>query len=182
MKFVRYIYIRQHTLQIGTKKPTNYIVNFRYIYRKFPIYIYTTKYTLSWNKNRLQNMSEIFDMVHMNQVGYLAKVSRDFRNIISWAYTKVTASMSTIFFCCGSSGRHGIVDMLAVTFVFKISGFPPFVLLTRLCHESHVIPLLDFRLGSYEPYRKFPTYFVGVFCSNLECKLPIYIGNSRDIL
>ena len=48
-------------------------------------------------------------------------------------------------------------------------------LLTRLCYESHVRPLLDFRLGSYEPYRKFPTYFVGVFCSNLECKFPMYI-------
>ena len=90
--------------------------------------------------------------------------------------------MSTIFFCCGSSGRLGIVDMLAVTFVFKTSGFPPFVLLTRLCHESHERPLLAFRLGSYEPYRKFPTYFVSVFCFNLECKLPIYIGNLRHNL
>ena len=68
----------------------------------------------------------------------------------------------------------------------------------RLCHESHVRPLLDFRLGSYEPYRKFPTYFVGgfcsnlefqiydifcrLFCSNLECILSyIYIGNLRYI-
>ena len=42
-----------------------------------------TKYTLSWNKKRLQNMSEIFDTVHMSQVGNLAKVSRDFREIIS---------------------------------------------------------------------------------------------------
>ena len=90
--------------------------------------------------------------------------------------------MSTMFYCCGSSGRLGIVDMLAVTFVFKTSGFPPFVLLVRLCHESHVRPLLDFRLGSYEPYRKFPTYFVGVFCSNLEGILScVYIGNFRYI-
>ena len=44
-----------------------------------------TKYTLSWNKKRLQNMSEIFDTVHMSQVGNLAEVSRDFRDIISWA-------------------------------------------------------------------------------------------------
>ena len=97
-------------------------------------------------------MSEIFDMVHMSQVGNLAEVSRDFRDLISRANTKVTASMSTMFYC-GSSGRRGIVDMLAVTFVFKTSGFPPFVLLTGLCHEIHVIPLLDFRLGSYEPYQ-----------------------------
>ena len=91
--------------------------------------------------------------------------------------------MSTMFLCCGSSGRVGIADMFAVTFVFKTSGFPPFVLLTRLCHESHVIPLLDFRLGSYEPYQKFSTYFVGVFCSNLECILSyIYMGNLRYIL
>ena len=98
-----------------------------------------TKYTLSLNKKRLQNMSEIFDMVHMSQVGNLAEVSRDFRDIISRTNTKVTASMSTMFFCGGSSGKLGIVDMLAVTFVFKTSGFPPFVLLTRLRHESHVI-------------------------------------------
>ena len=45
MKFVRYIYIQQHTLQVGTKKACK-------LYRKFPIYvgsfryIYTTKYTL----------------------------------------------------------------------------------------------------------------------------------------
>ena len=121
-------------------------------------------------------------MVHMSQVGNLAEVSRDFRDLISRANTKVTASMSTMFYC-GSSGRLGIVDMLAVTFVFKTSGFPPFVLLTGLCHESHVIPLLDFRLGSYEPYRTFPTYFVGVFCSNLECILSyVDIGNFRYIL
>ena len=30
----------------------------------------------------LQNMSEIFDMVHMSQVVNLAEVSRDFRDII----------------------------------------------------------------------------------------------------
>ena len=36
----------------------------RYVYRKFPIcignflYIYKTKYTLSWNKKRLQNKSK----------------------------------------------------------------------------------------------------------------------------
>ena len=91
--------------------------------------------------------------------------------------------VNDMFFCCGSSGKRGIVDMLAFTFVFKIFKFPDyFVLLTRLCHESHVIPLLDFRLGSYEPYRKFPTYFVGVFCSNLACKFPMYIGDLRNIL
>ena len=134
---------------------TKYIVNFRYGYM--------TKYTLSWNKKRLQNMSKIFDMVYMSQIGNLAEVSLDFRDIISRA--------CTMFLCCGSSGGVGIVDMFAVTFVFKTSGFLPFVLLTRLCHESHVIPLLDFRLGSYEPYRKFSSYFVGVFCSNLECIL-----------
>ena len=45
-----------------------------------------TKYTLSWNKTRLQNMSEIFDMVHMSQMGNLAEeVSRNFRDIISKA-------------------------------------------------------------------------------------------------
>ena len=147
MKFVRYIFIRQHTLQVGKKKPANYIVNFRYISEVSDMYI--RQNTLSWNKKSQKTMSEIFDMVHMNQVGNLAEVSRDFRDIISWANTKVTANMSTIFFCCGSSGRLGIVDMLAVTFVFKTSGFPPFVLLTRLCHESHVIPLL-----------RFPTWFI----------------------
>ena len=51
--------------KVGTKKPTKYIVNFRYIsevsiYRKY-IYI-STKCTLSWNKKRLQNKSEIFDL------------------------------------------------------------------------------------------------------------------------
>ena len=68
IKFVRYRFIRQHTLQVGTKKAcklyrkypiyigsfryiydkihskleqkkaTNYLVNFRYIYRKFTLY------------------------------------------------------------------------------------------------------------------------------------------------
>ena len=63
------------------KKPANYIIIFRYVgsFR----YIYTTKYPLSWNKKRLQNMSEIFDMVHMNQVGNLPEISRDFCDIIS---------------------------------------------------------------------------------------------------
>ena len=42
-----------------------------------------TKYTPSWNKKRLQNMSESLDMVHMSQVENLAEVSRDFRDIIS---------------------------------------------------------------------------------------------------
>ena len=50
---------------------------------KFVRFIHATKYTLSWNKKRLQNMSEIFDMVHMSQVGNLAEISRDFRDIIS---------------------------------------------------------------------------------------------------
>ena len=31
MKFVRYICIRQNTLKLEQKKPTKYIVNFRYI-------------------------------------------------------------------------------------------------------------------------------------------------------
>ena len=98
--------------------------------------------------------------------------------------TKVSASMSTMPSLPELPQQQNIVYMLAVAFVFKTTGFPPFVLLTRLCHESHVIPLLDFRFASYELYGKFPTYFVGVFCSNLECilshiyrKLPIYIGN-----
>ena len=75
IKFVRYIYIYDNIhSKLEQKKPTKYIVNFRYI---------SEIYTLSWNKKRLQNLSEIFDMVHMNQVGNLAEVSRDFRDIIS---------------------------------------------------------------------------------------------------
>ena len=72
-KFSIYIYDRIHS-KLEQKKPTKYIVNFRYI---------SEVYTLSWNKKRLQNMSEIFDMFHMSQVGNLAEVSRDFRDIIS---------------------------------------------------------------------------------------------------
>ena len=67
------IYDKIHS-KLEQKTPTKYIVNFQYILEV---------YTLSWNKKRLQNMSEIFDMVHMNQVGNLAEVSRDFRDIIS---------------------------------------------------------------------------------------------------
>ena len=75
MKFVRYIYIYNNIhSKLEQKKPANYIVNFRYI---------SEVYTLSWNKQRLQNMSEIFDMVRMNQIGNLAEVSREFRGIIS---------------------------------------------------------------------------------------------------
>ena len=97
--------------------------------------------------------------------------------------TKVTANISTMFCCCGSSGRLSIVNMLAVTFVFNTKGFPPFVLLSRLCLESYVIPLLDFRLGSYEPYQKFPTYFVGVFVptESVFCRVHISIANFRYI-
>ena len=47
---------------------------YRYIYWKFPMYIYPTKYTLSWNKKHQQNMSEIFDMVHMSLVRSLVEV------------------------------------------------------------------------------------------------------------
>ena len=68
-----YIYDRIHS-KLEQKKPGKYIANFRYILEV---------YTLSWNKKRLQNMSEIFGMFHMSQVGNLAKVSRDFRDIIS---------------------------------------------------------------------------------------------------
>ena len=60
--------------KLEQKKPTKYTLNFQYILEV---------YTLSWNKKRLQNMSEVFNMVHMSQVGNLAEVSRDFRDIIS---------------------------------------------------------------------------------------------------
>ena len=40
-------------------------------------------HTLNWSKNHPQNMSEIFDMIHMSQVGNLTEISRDFRDIIS---------------------------------------------------------------------------------------------------
>ena len=81
--------------------------------------------------------------------------------------------------------------------------FPPFVLFTRLCHESHVIPparfptwlkwtiskILDifcrrflFQLRVYfvvYMYRKFTIYFAGFFCSNLGCIMSyIYIGQT----
>ena len=91
---------------------------------------------------------------------------------------KVNASMSAMPSLPELPQQKNIVDMLALTFLFKTSGLPPFVLLTILCLESHVIPLLDFRLGSHESYRKFPTYFVGVFCSNLEYIL-LYIYTSE---
>ena len=45
--------------------------------------MYPTKFTLSWNKKRLQNMSEIFDIVHMGLVKSLVEVLRDFHDIIS---------------------------------------------------------------------------------------------------
>ena len=78
--------------------------------------------------------------------------------------------------------QQNIADMLAVNFVFKTTGFPPFVLLTRLCHETYLMPQLGFQLGSYEPYRKFSTYFVSGCCFNLKCILPdIYIGNFQYI-
>ena len=68
--------------------------------------------------------------------------------------------------------QQNILDMVAITFV----------VLSRLCHESHVIPLLDFRLGSYEPHRKFATYFVGAFCSNVECILScVCVGDFQHI-
>ena len=97
--------------KLEQKKPTKYILNFWYISEVSDIYIYAkihskleqenlhkfcefpicierfqclhaTKYTLNWNKNRLQNMSKIFDVVYMSQVGNLAEVSGDFRDII----------------------------------------------------------------------------------------------------
>ena len=53
MKFVQYIYIHDkiHS-KVRTKKPTKYVVNFLHISEvsDIQLYIYTTKYTLSWNK------------------------------------------------------------------------------------------------------------------------------------
>ena len=55
-----HLYTTKYTLKLEQKA-------FK-IYRKFPIYIgsfryiYSTKYTLSWNKKRLQNKSEISDL------------------------------------------------------------------------------------------------------------------------
>ena len=69
------MYATKYTLSWNKKAYKIYIVNFRFRYM--------TKYTLSLKKKRPQNMSEISDMVHMSQVGNLAKVSRDFRDIIS---------------------------------------------------------------------------------------------------
>ena len=86
MMMMIYIYDKMHS-KLEQKMPRKYIVNFRCI---------SEVYTLSWNKKRLQNISEIFDMVHMSQVGNLAEVSRDFRDIISRSNTKVTASMSPL--------------------------------------------------------------------------------------
>ena len=43
--------------KLEQKMPINYIVNFQYISEVSDIY--TTKYTLSWNKKRLQIKSEI---------------------------------------------------------------------------------------------------------------------------
>ena len=71
-KFSIYVYDKIHS-KLEQKTPTKYIINFGYI---------TEIYTLSWNKKRLQNMSKIFDVVHMSRVGNLAEVSRDFRDII----------------------------------------------------------------------------------------------------
>ena len=63
----------------------------------------------------------------------------------------------------------------------KIANYPPqcSTKIGTFGHDSHVIPLLDFRLSSYEPYRKFLTYFVSVFCSNL--KLMFFVHNKSEI-
>ena len=56
MKFVRYIYRYIYDnihSKLEQKKPAKYIVNFRYI---------SEVYTLSWNKKRLQNISQISDI------------------------------------------------------------------------------------------------------------------------
>ena len=60
IKFIRYIFVRQNTLKSWNKKACK-------IYPKFPIYIESfryiyTKHTLSWNKKRLRNKSEISDI------------------------------------------------------------------------------------------------------------------------
>ena len=149
---------------------------------KFVRYVYTTKYALSWNKKSLQNISEIFDMVHMNQVGNLTEG-------ITWLLWHNLVSKY-------KGNRKHVNDVLLLWKLWQTwhcwhacsylrvqdFRFPAICFAREICHKSHARSLLDFRLGSYEPYRKFPTYFVGVFCSHLECKLPIYIGNLRFIL
>ena len=51
----------KYTLKFEEKKPTNYIVNFRRISEVSDIY--TTKYTPSLIKNRLQDKSKISDYI-----------------------------------------------------------------------------------------------------------------------
>ena len=116
----------------------------------------------------------------MTFVTYLAsKTNGGKREVLN---TMVTASMLTMPSLPELPQQQNIVGMLGVTIVFQTSDFPPCVLLTRLCHESHLIPLLDFQLGSYKPHQKFSTYFVGGFCSNLECILShVNIGNVQYI-
>ena len=80
------IYIRQNTLQVGTKKLTKYIVNFRFIaevsYIHIPIY---DKIHSKLEQKTPTKYVGNFQYDSYEQSRKSTKVSRDFRDIISRA-------------------------------------------------------------------------------------------------
>ena len=83
IKFVRYIDERQNTHQVGTKNAYKIRRKFRYILEVSDIY--TTNYTLKLEQKTPTKYVGNFryNLVNMSQVGNLAEVSCDFRDIIS---------------------------------------------------------------------------------------------------
>ena len=191
MKFVRHLYIQQNILYVGTKKASKIYLKFLIYIGSFQ-YIFTTKYTLSCNKKRLQNMSEIFDMVHITWLSWHNLVSKTNGGKPEVLNTKITANMSTMPTLPELPQHKNIVDMLAVTFVFAheimsrksrdTSARSPTWLIWTISKISDIFcRRFLFQLKVYfvvNIYRKFTIYFAGVFCSNLECiLLYIYISD-----
>ena len=178
-----YIYDKIHS-KLEQKKPTKYIVNFRCRY--------VTKYTLSLNKKRLQNMSEIFDMVHISQVGNLAEVSHDFRDIIHNFVSKHKGNC-----------KH-VNDILVLWKLWQ--SWHRWYVLGYLCVQDFRFPAICFAheimsRKSCDTSARFPTWLIwtisknsDIFCRrflfklrvyfivNIYRKLPIYVGNLRYIL
>ena len=106
--------------------------------------------------------------------------------------TKVTANISTMPTLPELPQQKNIVDVLAVTFVFAheimsrksrdtSARFPTWLIWTISKISVIFCRRCLFKLRVYfvvNIYRKFTIYFVGFFCSNLECiLLHIYISD-----
>ena len=193
MKFVRYVY-RKFPIYIGSF-----------------LYIYTTKHTLSWSKKRLQNKSEISDLFcWLVCFNFTVNLSRGITKNRFFSKRRRAHAVwkNTVYFVthhdkyavswnkkiCELSWKFTIGFFVPTYTVFVVkcykinSIFPNGVCATPFGKKSifcNILRQLHSKLKQKKNNkisRKFPTYFVSFFCSNLECVLSyINIGNFRYI-